>query len=120
MKIQIVALGVLFAGALSLVGAEEGDANKPAKGEKGDKVSRFEALDTDKNGSLSMEEFTVNFEKRPARKVEGDKTLKTAEEVFAKMDTDKSGSLSPEEMKSGRKGKAPRREKKAVEGEVKE
>jgi hypothetical protein len=115
MKIQIVALGVLFAGALSLVAAEEAIANKPAKGEKREKASRFEAIDTDKNGSLSLEEFKVNFAKRPARKVEGDKPVQTAEEAFAKLDADKSGSLSPEEMKAGRKGKA-RQEKKAVEG----
>lgn len=113
MKIQIVALGVLFAGALSMVAvAEEGAVKEHAKGDKGG--SKFEAMDTDKNGSISLEEFKVNFAKRQGmRKAEGDKPQPTAEDVFNKLDTDKSGSLSKEEMMAGHKAKGPRPEKKA-------
>lgn len=107
MKIQVLALGVLCAGALSLVAvqAEEAVAKEAVKGDK--EKSRFEMADTDGNGSVSLEEFKVVFAKRPPRPVKDGEVAPpapTAEDVFNKLDTDKSGSLSKEEMKAGHKG----------------
>jgi len=71
----------------------------------------FEAMDTDGNGSISLDEFTVAHEKRMAARKEkmGDKwnpeiaaKMPSAEVVFGKMDTDENGEVTKEEMKAGR------------------
>jgi Ca2+-binding EF-hand superfamily protein len=106
MKIQGIALGVLMAGALSVAvaQAEEKVAGAPAR------VARdgFAAIDTDGNGTLSLEEFKAMVAKKhEARKLkegEAAKPAPNAEETFAKLDTDKSGGLSKEEMAAGHKG----------------
>ncbi len=105
MKLQVIALGVICAGVLSMVTvqAEEAVIKEHAKVDK--TKSRFEMADTNNNGSVSMDEFKVVFAKRPVRTPvkEGEvaPAAQTAEEVFNKLDTDKSGTLSKEEMMAG-------------------
>lgn len=106
MKFQVIALGVMCAGAMSMVAvqADEVVAKEHVKGDR--TKSRFEVADTNNNGSVSMDEFKAVFAKKPARAQvkEGEvaATAPTAEEAFNKLDTDKSGSLSKEEMMAGR------------------
>lgn len=99
-------ISVLGAHALQ---AQQAPAKKPA-----DPKAKFEKLDTDKNGSLSPEEFSAKS-KNPER----------AKKVFAKIDTNSDGSISPEEMaaapkpKGGAKGKPKQKpKKKAPAGEA--
>jgi Ca2+-binding EF-hand superfamily protein len=110
MKIHVIALGILCAGVLGLATAQAEDAAAQAPEKKeGDKpkMNRFEALDKDGNGTLSLDEFKVAHEKKiEMMKKKGgaaaDKPMPTAEEAFAKIDADKDGAISKEEMAGGR------------------
>lgn len=70
--------------ALTLMGSALCHAQDVSKDQK-----EFNRVDTDKNGSISLEEFKAKA-KKPA----------TAEERFNINDTDKNGSLSLEEWKN--------------------
>jgi Ca2+-binding EF-hand superfamily protein len=106
MKLQVIALGVICAGALSMVTvqADETVVKEHAKVDK--TKNRFAMADTNHNGSVSMDEFKAVYAKRPAKTQvkEGDVATapQTAEAAFDKLDTDKSGTLSKEEMLAGR------------------
>ncbi|MFM8766075.1 MAG: EF-hand domain-containing protein [Spartobacteria bacterium] len=60
-------------------------------------AKRFEKLDADKNGSISLDEFKANA-KNPAN----------AEKKFGKLDTDNNGSLSLAEFSAGATPKPPK------------
>lgn len=114
MKFQRLAMGVLCAGAMSMVAVQAEEATTVKEHGKGitKEKSKFEVADTDGNGSISMEEFKVLFAKRQlkntAKAGEATAPAPTAEEQFNQFDTDKSGSLSKEELKAGHeKGKKP-------------
>ncbi len=69
-----------------------------------DKVKRqFNNLDTDKNGSISLEEYKARS-----------KTPDTADAKFARLDTDKNGSISFEEF-SAAKQRTPAQDKPAAD-----
>lgn len=119
MTIHMFAMGILCAGVLGLATAQAEDEAVKDPGKKGgdkQKIDRFQALDKDGNGSLSLEEFKVAHEKRieMIKKMKGDaaaeKPLPTLEESFAKIDTDKDGAISKEEMAAGQRGPVGRRE----------
>ena len=71
---------------------------KPPKGGKA-----FKKLDTDKSGSLSLEEFLAapKAKKNPER----------ANKVFKKIDADSSGEVTPEEFKAHKPGGGGKRKK---------
>jgi hypothetical protein len=92
MKTCIQTLGImLLAASLSYgkgaKGAGDGQ-NRP------DPQKRFQKLDTDGNGSISLAEFKAcpRAQKNEAK----------ADKIFKKFDTDSSGSLTLEEIKAGR------------------
>jgi hypothetical protein len=68
-------------------------------------AERFKEMDTDKNGSISLDEFKVVQEKRieGMKKRMGEKfdatKVPSAEEAFKKADADANGSLSMEELR---------------------
>ena len=86
-----VAIGLTMMGS-SLCHAQDADKRK----------AQFERLDTDNNGSISLEEFKARS-----------KTPETADTKFARIDTDKNGSLSLEEWTTPQK-KAPTPKKPAT------
>jgi len=71
-------------------------------------VDRFAKLDTNGDGSISLDEFKVVQEKRLEKMKEklGDKfdpeKVPNTEKAFARIDTDHSGSISREELAAGR------------------
>ena len=79
-----------------------GSALCHAQGAPDKKQKQFEKLDTDKNGSISLEEFKA-----------ASKTPDTADKKFARLDADKNGSVSLEEF-SASKAKAPKPKKPAA------
>jgi Ca2+-binding EF-hand superfamily protein len=113
-------LGVVF--ALSVVGnawaaepttKKEGDQTKPPV-KKVTPEERFKAMDKDKDGKLSFDEFKGRATK--------EETIKEREKQFAEMDTDKDKAVSLEEMKAYWKAKAkkpPKAPKKEKEAEKK-
>jgi hypothetical protein len=89
--------------AISLAGATISNAAEGAKKPKDPKVA-FEKLDTDKNGSISKEEFSAKA-----------KDAAKADKAFDKKDTNKDGSLSLEEFsvapaKKDNKDKKPKKD----------
>lgn len=93
---SLVCLGVAMAQP-----AGNGEGKPPVKR---DPAKLFEKIDTDANGSLTMEEYKVNYDKRmevlKSRAAVAGKeiTPPTAEESFQKIDTDADGSISKEEF----------------------
>ena len=87
-----VAIGLTMMGS-ALCHAQDADKRK----------MQFGRLDTDKNGSISLEEFKAKS-----------KTPETADTKFARIDTDKNGSLSLEEWATP-KNKATKEKKPAAE-----
>ena len=79
--------------AITLMGAALGHAQDE---EAAKKQKHFNNFDTDKNGSISLEEFKAKS-----------KNPENADKHFARLDTDKNGSLSPEEF-SARKPANPK------------
>lgn len=89
----IITTALVAAFTLTSIGttrAEEGAKKKP------DPAAKFAKLDTDKNGSLSKEEFSAKA-KTPAK----------AEKQFTKLDANKDGALSLEEFSAKPQKKAP-------------
>jgi len=99
--IQILSI-VAVATSLSF-GQEE--AAKEKKG--GNPEETFKKLDTDNNGSLSLEEYKAS----PMGKKQGE----GAEAKFTALDTDKSGGLSLDEFKAGASKKKGEGKKKGAE-----
>lgn len=100
--------------------------NGAGKPEKKDFAMFFAQIDTDGNGTLSLEEFKVNYDKRQAfRKARAEKqnpgvevpAAPTAAEAFAKVDTDADGSISKEEFEASlvKRMKKPEGEKAPAE-----
>jgi Ca2+-binding EF-hand superfamily protein len=100
MKSLITTLAALAVATSFTLGAEE--AKKPAAGAekpKHDPAEVFKKLDTNADGSVSLEEFKAG----PA----GKKDAAKAEEIFKKKDKDSDGKLSLEEFSAagGKKNK---------------
>lgn len=87
MKIWFQTLGVL-AIASTVTFAEEAPKKEGKK--KPDPAKAFAKLDTDSNGSISLDEFKAS--------PKGAKDPAKAEKAFAKMDADSSGGISLEEF----------------------
>lgn len=117
MRLLTMLLAAVF--ALSVAGTawaadeakkKEGEGKKPAA-KKVSPEERFKAMDKDKDGKLSFDEFKGRATK--------EETIKEREKQFAEMDTDKDKAVSLEEMKAYWKAKAkkppkaPKKEKKA-------
>eukprot|EP00928_Gymnodinium_smaydae_P041289 TRINITY_DN2795_c0_g1_i3.p1 TRINITY_DN2795_c0_g1~~TRINITY_DN2795_c0_g1_i3.p1 ORF type:complete len:108 (-),score=39.54 TRINITY_DN2795_c0_g1_i3:69-392(-) len=74
--------------------AEEGD---------GDMASMIETLDTDKDGSLSLDEILQSFEadtESSEEREEKEKLVASIKEKFGAHDTSKDGKLDPSELKA--------------------
>lgn len=106
----VLGLGV----ALCLSASAADDKGVQGKGRPGgDPEARFKAMDTDGNGTISLEEHKAGHEKRIAAMKErmGDKfdasKVPNPEESFKKIDTDGNGQLSKEEMQAAHKARAP-------------
>ena len=69
----------------------------------------FKKIDTDKNGSINLEEFKAT--------PRGQKDAVKAEEIFKKIDADSDGKITPEEFKAKRPPHAPGKGGKAGKGE---
>ncbi len=105
MKFGTVALSLVGVAFLSVATIRaEGDA-KTKKAPEGRKIDFFAKLDTDANGTLSIAEFKVVYDKKIAKQkaASPDAVIDTVEEAFAKLDADKSGSLTKEEFKAKHK-----------------
>jgi len=115
---SLVCLGVAMAQP-----AGNGEGKPPVRR---DPAKLFERIDTDGSGTLSLEEYKANYDKRieamKARAAAQGKeiTPPSAEDAFNKIDTDADGSISKEEFiasvtKPGKKGEGakPEGEKKA-------
>jgi len=89
MKISTT-LATAFTVSLTLMGSALCQAqDAPRKGP--DSQKKFNKLDADKNGSISLEEFKAAA-KNPDK----------ADKQFAKLDADKNGSISLEELSAAR------------------
>ncbi|NBR48224.1 EF-hand domain-containing protein [bacterium] len=100
MKKSLFLSTLIVATSLALLGANPVRAQDGAK--KKDPAKKYEKLDTDKNGSVSLDEFKAS-KKDPAK----------AESVFNAKDTNKDGALSLEEF-SAKKPKSPKKDKSAA------
>lgn len=108
MKTYIQVLGAL-ALATSLSYGEEAPAKPEKKAPNPEKM--FKKLDTDGNGSISLEEFKAS--------PRGQKDPAKAEEHFKKLDADSKDGVSLEEFKAGQhapgKGKGKKKDGAAAE-----
>jgi len=93
-KLMITLAAVALAAPLAL--AEPGGKGGPGKGGKGGKGGPG-ALDTDKNGEVSKEEFIA----APRAKDNPEK----AAEMFARLDADDSGAITKEEFAAAAKAR---------------
>ena len=127
MKKQIlVVVAALVAGmSVGLLQAEEDGKGKEGKGKgKGDPAKRaemmIEKLDTDKNGTLSKEEFAASPMAERLKKDRGDDAV---DKMFAARDKNSDGQLDKAELSAppaGGKGKGPKGKGKGPKGEGKE
>lgn len=101
MKICIQTLGILAIAASLSYGQ---DAPKKEGRKQPDPEKLFKKLDSDGNGSISLDEFKAS--------PRGQKDPAKAEEGFKRIDTDGSGGISPEELKSHKPNHAPGKHKK--------
>lgn len=120
MRLLTMLLAAVF--ALSVAGTawaadeakkKEGEGKKPAA-KKVSPEDRFKAMDKDKDGKLTFDEFKGRATK--------EETIKEREKQFGEMDTDKDKAVSLEEMKAYWKAKAkkaPKAPKKEKEAEKK-
>lgn len=93
------AAAIAFAAFAASTFAADDAAADPAKGKgKGD---RFTLLDKNKDGKVSLEEYTAVMEKS---KKEPKPTAEEIDASFKKLDKDKSGDLSKEELTPKDKG----------------
>jgi len=97
----IITTAIVAAFTLSGVAVSQAE-DAPKK--KPDPAAKFAKMDTDKNGSISKEEFTAKA-----------KDAAKAEAAFTKKDANSDGSLSPEEFAAGgaKKEGGKKKEKKA-------
>jgi hypothetical protein len=101
MKTRVLSIAAM-AVATTLSFGEEGQKPKgPGKGKRPNAERIFKRLDTNGDGSLSLEEFKAGprAQKNPEK----------AEQIFAKMDSDSSGGVSLEEFKNFRPPHPPRK-----------
>jgi hypothetical protein len=101
MKTRIYTIGML-AVATALCYGQEGEKPKgPGKGKHPKAEQVFKKIDTNGDGSLSLEEFKAGprAQKNPEK----------AEQIFKKMDADSSGGVSLEEFKNFRPPHPPRK-----------
>ena len=115
MKVRHVVMGSLCVALVgsSVVFAGEGEKKNQAKKKHGEHgAARFKAADTDGDGSISLDEFTVMHEKRVARMKErlGDRwdperaaKRPKAEDIYNKIDADGDHSVTEAEMKEAGK-----------------
>jgi hypothetical protein len=129
MKERTVLIGLLCAGALCVGALQAQEAAGPkGKPERPDRArhimggdtnrfDRFAAIDTNTNGVISLDEFTVMHAKREAAMKQrmGDTYDATkaaarpsAEVVFKKFDTDGDGALTRQELDADRMPRGPR------------
>jgi Ca2+-binding EF-hand superfamily protein len=97
-SIQILSI-IALATSLSF-----GEEKAPKEKKTPDPEKTFKKIDTDDNGSLSLEEYKAS----PMGTRAGDK----AEPKFKKLDTDGNGSLNLDEFKAGSTGGKDKREDK--------
>ncbi|WP_308993474.1 EF-hand domain-containing protein [Mariniflexile litorale] len=88
MKLTTLKLGVLVLGLFTFSLSNAQDRQKP------DPEKMFTALDTNKDASISLDEFK-------ARKTKKEIPTETLEKRYAAMDADSNGSVTLEEYKSG-------------------
>jgi len=132
----LVVVAVVCLVSVGSLAAQEADAKKKdrSKGAREGMQERFKKLDTDGDGSLSLEEFTAG-KKRPeaaklaeavfkAKDTDGDKKLTpkelrvvSFEEVLVRFDKNKDKKVTAEEFKAGQR--KPRDPEKAKEAEKK-
>jgi hypothetical protein len=99
MKTTIATLSAL-AIATSLSFAQDKPPGPPKGADKHPSPEEiFKKIDTDKNGSINLEEFKAS--------PRGQKDAVKAEEIFKKIDADKDGNVTPEEFKAKRPPRAP-------------
>jgi len=117
-RVRNVAFVVVAAAALGACATVAGEAEGQEKGPGKHGAARFEAMDTDTNGTVSVKEFTAAHEKRMAEmkarmgdKWDAERAAKrpSAEEQFKKADANGDGALTKEELRQarqeGRKGR---------------
>ena len=106
MKTTILKFGLLIFALLAFSQVNAQDKKKP------DPEKMFAALDTNKDGSISLEEMK-------ARKTKQEVTAEMQEKRFAKMDADSNGSISLEEFKTaaekGKKGEGKKKQEERKE-----
>ena len=95
----LVAAGLVSTGVAMAEPGEGGGKEKP------NPEKAFARIDTDGNGQVTLEEFTVAYAKRMEKmkerqgdRPEGAKTPPEAGDIFARMDADSNGSVSLEEF----------------------
>jgi len=110
--VAVACVGSFAMGEDAAEQAGEAAKAKPAKCRAGGK-GMFTALDADKDGGISLEEFKTGHAKRIAacKARMGDKwseekaaKMPTAEAIFKRIDTDESGILSAEEVGKCKRG----------------
>lgn len=106
-----IGLFVMAVASFSFVGAQEKLTQN-----KVDSQKMFTHIDTDANGSISLEEFKANRMKDPSKKVQ-------VEKRFSQIDTDANGSIDKKEFQTfmeqprmkNQKNKQKNKEKNKVE-----